>query len=75
MAKQPVSEVWKHFEKDDENSSAICNLCQTVVKAKCSSTTNLHAHLKRHHKIELSTVTTVVAKKKKSAEVSDDDTN
>lgn len=49
MAKRGQSEVWKYFEKEPGSSSATCNICQTVVKVKCSSTTNLHAHIKRHH--------------------------
>lgn len=54
MAEPTRSKVWLHFSKDND-SSATCTKCQTLVKVKQGSTTNLHKHLKRHHAIELDT--------------------
>jgi len=56
------SKVWFHFTKSkEENDHAVCTTCNNSVKVKDVATTNLHKHLKRHHGIELETIS---AKKK-----------
>jgi len=47
------SPVWKYFTSVEGDHGAFkCNICSKDVKAKDSSTTNLRAHLKKHHPIE-----------------------
>lgn len=66
--KNTKSQVWKHFEKEDETNIK-CNLCSSIVKVKDGSTTNLHNHLKRKHDIA---VTTCLPKKAKEKSGDDD---
>ena len=47
----PRSKAWLHFTKIDANS-AQCNICQKVIAAKASNTTNLINYL-TVHKINL----------------------
>lgn len=43
------SEVWKHFEKNENNAK--CNICQRILSCKNSSTSGLIRHLEIIHNI------------------------
>lgn len=50
MAPSKKSDVWRFFDKTEENkNSAKCRLCQKFIKS-CGNTTNLIGHLKNIHK-------------------------
>ncbi|XP_022823347.1 zinc finger BED domain-containing protein 1-like [Spodoptera litura] len=50
IAPSQKSDVWRFFDKTEENkNSAKCRLCQKFIKS-CGNTTNLIGHLKNIHK-------------------------
>ncbi|XP_046975191.1 E3 SUMO-protein ligase ZBED1-like [Vanessa cardui] len=63
MAPSKKSDVWRFYDKTEENkNSAKCRLCQKFIKS-CGNTTNLIGHLKNIHKAAYQEISNECSKK------------
>lgn len=53
------SEVWKHFLRAENGSTAKCKLCPAIIKISARSTKGLHTHLRTKHNMNLNLVDSV----------------
>ncbi|XP_048730602.2 E3 SUMO-protein ligase ZBED1-like [Ostrea edulis] len=72
--KRAKSSIWKQFglkkRKSDgriEESVAICKLCDSVIKCAGGGTSNLTAHLRRHHPLQVTSTATATSEKSNAA--------
>ena len=64
MGKNRRSSVWNYFvKKEADPNNATCNLSKTKVRAVDSSTFNLFAHLRVHHRLQYLLVKTPAREK------------
>jgi hypothetical protein len=76
-SRNSYSQVWQYFTKIEEagETKITCTKCEAVIKAKQSSTTNLHTHLKRKHNIAVSKLEPTTKKNKPTTVTAEDKTS